>query len=44
MFLIASATALGTVAVVLLSYRKLFNEHHQFEGSLVAERIAVRRN
>ena len=33
MFLIASATALGTVAVVLLSYRRLFNENHQFEGA-----------
>jgi putative ABC transport system permease protein len=42
MFLIASATALGTVVVVLLSYRRLFNEHHQFEGALVAERRAVK--
>ena len=38
MFLIASAAALGTVAVVLLSYRRLFNEHHQFEAALVEER------
>ena len=30
MFLIASATALGTVSVVLLSYRRLFNSRHQF--------------
>jgi len=30
MFLIASATALGTVGVVLLSYRRLFNAEHQF--------------
>ncbi|MFH1923479.1 MAG: iron export ABC transporter permease subunit FetB [Planctomycetota bacterium] len=30
MFLIASATALGTVGVVLLSYRRLFNADHQF--------------
>jgi putative ABC transport system permease protein len=30
MFLIASATALGTVAVVLLSFLRLFNEDHQF--------------
>jgi putative ABC transport system permease protein len=30
MFVIASATALGTVGVVLLSYRRLFNRHHQF--------------
>ncbi len=30
MFLIASATALGTVSVVLLGYRRLFNRRHQF--------------
>lgn len=30
MFLIASATALGTVSVVLLGYRRLFNSRHQF--------------
>lgn len=30
MFLIAAATALGTVLAVLLSYRKLFNSRHQF--------------
>jgi putative ABC transport system permease protein len=30
MFLIASATALGVFSVVLLSYRRLFNAHHQF--------------
>ena len=35
MFLIASATALGTASVVLLSYRRLFNEHHQFRGGLL---------
>ena len=35
MFLIAAATALGTVSVVLLSYRRLFNEHHQFRGDLL---------
>jgi putative ABC transport system permease protein len=29
-FLIASATALGTVGVVLLGYRRLFNARHQF--------------
>jgi putative ABC transport system permease protein len=38
MFLIASATALGTVSVVLLSYRRLFNDHHQFLDALLAER------
>jgi putative ABC transport system permease protein len=31
MFLIASAAALGTGGVVLLSYRRLFNSAHQFE-------------
>ena len=30
MFLIASGTALGPVGVVLLGYRRLFNERHQF--------------
>jgi putative ABC transport system permease protein len=30
LFLIASGTALGTVSVILLSYRRLFNEQHQF--------------
>lgn len=35
MFLIASGTALGTVSVVLLSYRRLFNEDHQFLGGLL---------
>ncbi|HUP18626.1 MAG TPA: iron export ABC transporter permease subunit FetB [Gemmatimonadota bacterium] len=30
MFLIASGTALGTVGVVLLGYRRLFNRRHQF--------------
>jgi putative ABC transport system permease protein len=30
MFLIASATALGTVGVVLLGYRRLFNSRQQF--------------
>lgn len=30
MFLIASGTALGTVGVVLLGYRRLFNSRHQF--------------
>ncbi|HET9581336.1 MAG TPA: iron export ABC transporter permease subunit FetB [Gemmatimonadota bacterium] len=30
MFLIASGTAIGTVGVVLLGYRRLFNERHQF--------------
>jgi putative ABC transport system permease protein len=38
LFLIASATALGTVSVVLLSYGRLFNEHHQFLYGLVVQR------
>ena len=35
MFLIASGTALGTVGVVLLSYRRLFNRRHQFLHRLI---------
>jgi putative ABC transport system permease protein len=38
MFLIASGTALGTLSVVLLSYRRLFNSSHQFLYQLVKER------
>jgi putative ABC transport system permease protein len=38
MFLIASGTALGTVSVVLLSYRRLFNLSHQFLDHLVKDR------
>jgi putative ABC transport system permease protein len=30
MFLIAAASALGSVGVVLLAYRRLFNSSHQF--------------
>ena len=36
MFLIASGTALGTVLVVMLSFQRLFNDDHQFEGALLA--------
>jgi putative ABC transport system permease protein len=43
MFLIASATALGTVSVVLLSFRRLFNEDHQFEFALLSRERAARR-
>ncbi len=43
MFLIASAAALGTVSVVLLSYRRLFNEHHQFLDALITERRSARQ-
>jgi putative ABC transport system permease protein len=38
MFLISSATALGTIAVVLLGYWRLFNARHQFLYSRVMER------
>jgi putative ABC transport system permease protein len=37
LFLIASGTALGTVGVVLLGYRRLFNPRHQFLYWLIAE-------
>jgi putative ABC transport system permease protein len=37
MFLIASGTALGTVGVVLLSYRRLFNADHQFLRQRIRE-------
>ncbi len=30
LFLLASGTALGTVGITLLAYRRLFNAHHQF--------------
>ena len=30
MFIIAAGTALGTISVVLLSYRRVFNASHQF--------------
>lgn len=38
MFLIASGTGLGTVSVVLLSYRRLFNSDHQFLYRQLSER------
>jgi putative ABC transport system permease protein len=38
MFLIASGTALGTVFAILLSFRKLFNQDHQFLDALLEER------
>jgi putative ABC transport system permease protein len=43
MFLIASGTALGTVLVVLLSFRRLFNDDHQFVRALLAERKKTER-
>lgn len=38
MFLIASATALGSVSVVLLAYRRLFTAHHQFRYDQLRKR------
>ncbi|MBI2479411.1 MAG: iron export ABC transporter permease subunit FetB [Planctomycetia bacterium] len=38
MFLIASATALGSVGVVLLAYRRLFNKQHQFRYDAIRNR------
>ncbi len=38
LFLIASGTALGTLGCILLGYRTLFNERHQFLYKLISER------
>lgn len=38
MFLLAAGTALGTVAVVLLSFRRLFSTGHQFLHAQISER------
>ncbi|MCA9122159.1 MAG: iron export ABC transporter permease subunit FetB [Planctomycetaceae bacterium] len=38
MFLIASATALGSVGVVLLAYHRLFNRNHQFRYEAIRPR------
>jgi len=38
MFLLAASTALGTMGVVLLSFRRLFNGHHQFRHDLISPR------
>jgi putative ABC transport system permease protein len=35
LFLIAAATALGTISVILLAYRRLFNSRHQFQSWLL---------
>lgn len=37
MFLIASATALGTVGVVLLSFRRLFSSDHQLRWEMLSK-------
>jgi len=38
MFLIAAGTSLGTVSVVLLGYRRLFNRDHQFLSNRLVKR------
>ena len=38
MFLIASATALGTFGAITLSFFRLFNDAHQFRADLLSER------
>lgn len=38
MFLLAASTALGSMGAVLLSYRRLFNDHHQFRHDLISAR------
>jgi putative ABC transport system permease protein len=40
MFLLAATTALGTIMVVLMSYRRLFNDQHQFRHDLISARRA----
>ena len=39
MFLIASASALGTVCAVLLTFRRVFSRHHRF----MAQRLVMRK-
>ena len=43
MFLIASATALGSVGIVLLAYQRLFNRQHQFRYDAIRGRQGKRR-
>ncbi|MGF6762477.1 putative ABC transport system permease protein [Paraburkholderia sp. GAS33] len=43
MFLIAAASALGTVLAVLLTYRRLFSADHRFLASRLMERAATSR-
>lgn len=40
MFLLAASTGLGSMGVILLSYRRLFNDHHQFRYELITRRRA----
>lgn len=42
MFLVAAATALGTVGMVLLSYRRLFSADHQFLDALILDKRRTR--
>ncbi len=44
MFLVASATALGTAGAVLLSFRRLFTIDHQFLRSLLQSKRTAPRN
>ena len=37
MFLLAAGTGLGTVAIVLLTYRRLFSPRHQFRHTLLED-------
>lgn len=39
MFMIAAATALGCIAIALLTYQRLFNERHQLMWGLIRRRI-----
>ncbi len=41
MFLIAAGTGTGTILVVLLGYRRLFNPRHQFQGPVAGGRRPV---
>ena len=38
LFLLAASTALGSIIVVLLAYRRLFNDRHQFRYDLLSKR------
>ena len=38
MFLISGATALGSIGVALLTYRRLFNDRLQLRGELIRRR------
>jgi putative ABC transport system permease protein len=42
MFLLAAASGLGTVAAVLLAYRRLFSRQHQLLTSRITQRGGAR--